>query len=279
VQYAFQEENLDLIRVLLDMGLDMTEKSIAGGDVLSTLLDNGEKHLSPELFNFIFSIGNPDWTQVLRIIWTVRSSQLSQDIMRQGILRLYPEHYRSSVECRLCVWGSLVTYLTFGPRAIRVFLWDNFRPRRDDLDQAVLHWVTWICGMAFVHGKEKSLRKDWVELLSEIFANPKQLYICQRQVSYGLKVEFLAPLTPLLAFLCGVVCEEDWHSLRHSGSPHNGAIKALNKALKAWLTFVQKRWPQISLESHGSRELALISPSLGQTLWLSCWFGVRAEED
>lgn len=263
------------------MGLDMTEKCNRGKNPIDMVLHPLERQLSSDFLNLILSFKTPELNSYLKILWSSKSHQFSLVTMRHWILQIIPEHYRYSFERRLDFWGSTTSYYTFGPKCIRVFLWDNPRLSRADLDHGILHWVIWEFGMSSfsckLYDAHKNAWEDWIELLSEVFMSQDQLYTRQYQVNYGLKVEFLAPLSPLFVFLCGVWCESDWE--RMSCGTSNKSVKILDRALAMWLIFVQTRWPKISLERYGNREVALMSPYMSETLWLSCWFFGRTREE
>ena len=234
---------------------------------MTCYLSESSRKLSPAFVDLVMSFDSQTsalHTSHSQFLLASRGHTLSPETMRKWILRISPEHYQNSIPDRFRVSRVDISLLAFCPEFIRTFLWDK-DPVRKDLDQGILQWITWRWGIAFAIAG-KGLDKKWLDFLSDVFMEQEQLHICQSPVGYEIECEFMAPLTPLFAMLCGVWCEASLERLLFVP-----LVKTLNQSLTIWLKFVKLRWPQISLESYGRHGFENIQSHQRKAFWRSSW--------
>ena len=227
----------------------------------------------------ISEVGLPESSYDKRRLWRfgqfrIEGSALPSELMLDND----PFHYERPLSDRSLRWKSFFNpWVRWSPCMISSFLWQDGRPRKEDImcsltgPISILHWISFHAGMGIEGGEylPLSILPAWPSFL------PKVLGLCQTdEPHHVLPPQTLHcrdcagwPLgwirrysTALFEFLYGV-----WSQRVCSGDEAWNPV--LKRGLQMWLNIIKEVYHLDSLENYGRREYEVMEQFLGRAVW------------
>lgn len=187
-----------------------------------------------------------------------------------------PIHYERPLSDRFLRWKWCSSpRVRWNPRMISSFLWQDGRPRKEDIMSSltgpisILHWISFHAGTANTgNGCFLEFRPAWQPFLSEV------LGLCQTDEPHHVLAPHMLPCrgcadwplgsigrnsTALFEFLCGV-----WSQRTLRYEPLGRSLK---RGLRTWLSMIKEVYHLESLENYGKKEFQAMEQFLGRTIW------------
>ena len=225
----------------------------------------------------IDEVGLPESLRDRKRLWAYGAFRVEGSMLPfELVLGFDPMHYKRPLPDRFLHWKICSRYdLIWAPYMISSFLWQDGRPRKEDIMSSlkgpvsILHWVSFHAGMAFADRIGLGTSSSWQSFFPEILGlcqtgephhvlAPQTLpYTGSEGCSSGLVERYS---TALFEFLCG-----RWYQ---SARRNDGIMgRFLKSGLRTWLNGIKHIYHLDSLENYGRRECQAMEQFLGRAVW------------